>query len=506
MRVRISCEPPEPLVTALDWLVVVAYGAGMLAIGAFYARRTESTEDYLLGGRRMNPVAVGLSLFATLMSTLSYLAWPGEMIKHGPMLLGGMLAYPFIALVVGWWLIPYIMRLRITSAYEALETRFGLSTRLVGSSMFLLMRFAWMAAILYATSSTVLAPLLGLADWTVPFVCVALGVVTVLYTASGGIRAVVLTDVLQSVIMFLGALVTILVVSVKLGSPTAWWPTGWAPHWQPAAWGFDLRARVSLVGAITSAFTWHVCTAGSDQLAVQRFLATRDIHAARRSMLTTYVSDVLITGLLSMVGFAVLAYFTARPSSLGSTNLVESADRLFPQFVLIGLPPGLSGLVMAAILSAAMSSLSSGVNSTCAVIAEDFIARLRTKGAGSTQPQNSVGLVRWLSGAVGITAIALSILVSRFEGNLIELCYKVVNLLVAPLFVLFFMAMFVPWATQAGTLIGLAVSIVVAVGIGHLQWFGVGFVWMMQAALVAGIATASLASLVPLPTRGRHVH
>jgi SSS family solute:Na+ symporter len=482
--------------TALDWLVIVGYAALMLAIGAFYARRTGSTEEYLLGGRRMNPIAVGLSLFATLMSTLSYLAWPGEMIKHGPMLLGGMLAYPFIALVVGWWLIPYIMRLRITSAYEALETRFGLSTRLVGSSIFLLMRFAWMASILYATSSEVIVPLLGLAEWTVPLVCVALGAATVLYTASGGIRAVVLTDALQSIIMFLGAIVTIVVVSVRLGSATAWWPTEWAPHWQPAAWGFDLTARVSLVGAITSAFTWHVCTAGSDQLAVQRFLATRDIHAARRSMITTYVSDVLITGLLSLVGFAVLGYFTARPAALDGTDLVRSADRLFPLFVLTGLPSGLAGLVMAAILSAAMSSLSSGVNSTCAVIAEDFIARLRPVAGLSARPQNSVRLVRQLSVAVGALAVALSILVSRFEGNLIELCYKVVNLLVAPLFVLFFMAMFVPWATQRGTLIGLAISIIVAVGIGHLQWFGVGFVWMMQASLIAGIAAASLASLV----------
>ena len=483
--------------TALDWIVIALYAAGMLAIGAFYARRTETTEDYLLGGRRMNPVAIGLSLFATLMSTLSYLAWPGEMIKHGPTLFAGMLAYPFIAVVVGWLLIPYIMKLRITSAYEVLEIRLGLGVRLVGSSLFLLLRFCWMASILFATSSQVLVPLLGLADWTVPWLCAALGLVTVVYTASGGIRAVVLTDALQSAIMFLGAIVTLIVVSAELG-PTAWWPADWAEHWDPPVWGLDLTARASLMGAITSAFTWHVCTAGSDQMAVQRFLATRNVSAARRSMLTSYVSDVLISILLGLVGFAVLAHFTARTSSPGGMNLVESADRLFPRFVLEGLPAGLSGLVIAAILSAAMSSLSSGVNSTCAVIAQDFVGRFGGRREGRPSPAHSISLVRWLSVGVGVSAVLLSILVSRFEGNLIELCFKVVNLLVAPLFVLFFMAMFVPWATPIGSLIGLAASLGVAVGIAHFHLFGVSFVWMMQAALVTGIAAGGLASVIPL--------
>lgn len=143
----------------LDWIVIIAYALGMLAIGKFYGRQNKTTEDYMLGDRRMSPFAVGLSLFATLTSALSYLAVPGEMIKHGPMQMTQFISFPLIGIVVGWGMIPFIMRENVTSAYELLEKRFGVSVRLVGASMFLLMRFAWMATILFATSDKVLAPM-----------------------------------------------------------------------------------------------------------------------------------------------------------------------------------------------------------------------------------------------------------------------------------------------------------------------------------------------------------
>ena len=108
-----------------DWAVIGLYAVGMLAVGWYYSRRTATTDDYLLGGRNMNPLNVGLSLFATLLSTISYLAYPGEMIRYGPMILAMVVAYPFVALVVGWLMIPFFMRLQVTSAYQILEMRLG---------------------------------------------------------------------------------------------------------------------------------------------------------------------------------------------------------------------------------------------------------------------------------------------------------------------------------------------------------------------------------------------
>ncbi|MDO9591640.1 MAG: hypothetical protein Q7I98_00415, partial [Erysipelotrichaceae bacterium] len=122
---------------AIDWSVVAFYFLGMLAVGYYFMRKNKTTDDYLLGGRHMKSWAVGLSLFAALLSTLSYLAVPGEIIQNGPVYLFGIAAYPFIAYTVGWHLIPYIMRLKVTSAYEILDLRLGPSARFLGAGLFL---------------------------------------------------------------------------------------------------------------------------------------------------------------------------------------------------------------------------------------------------------------------------------------------------------------------------------------------------------------------------------
>ncbi len=180
----------------------------------------------------MKPWAVGLSYFASLFSTISYLAYPGEMIKYGPMILSGILAYPFIFLVVSRFLIPFILRLKITSAYEILETRFGLSVRMLGSTFFLLLRLVWMSVIIYATSKNVLVPLLRINDAATPWVCLALGTLTVIYTSLGGFSAVIWTDVTQTFILIFGAILSIVVISISLGSFTAWWPRTWGADWE----------------------------------------------------------------------------------------------------------------------------------------------------------------------------------------------------------------------------------------------------------------------------------
>lgn len=483
----------------LDWLVIACYAVGMLAIGQYYARRNKTTDDYMLGGRRMSPFAVGLSLFATLTSALSYLAVPGEMIKHGPMQLAQYAVFPLIGIVVGWGLIPFIMRQQAASAYEMLEQRFGPSVRLVGASMFLSMRLGWMATILYATSDKVLAPMLGLSPQATVLASVAMCVITLIYTAEGGLRAVVLTDAVQSLIMLGGAATVIVIVTVDLGGVSAWWPHQWAAHWDEPHFGFDSTTRMTFLGMIMSSFAWFVCTFGSDQMAIQRWLSTRDARTARRSLFTTLASEALVGILLGLVGLSLVGYFTRHPELFTeSASLVTGADRLFPRFVMVGLPAGMTGLIIAAVLAAAMSSLSSGMNSSSLVITEDFIARFRSS------PLTDAGrmrLARWISTGIGIAVIMISLLVSRIEGNLLDVCYRAVNLLTAPLFVLFFMAMFIRWATTFGALVAALASVATAVCIAYAGPLGlppVSIMWIMPGSFAAGVVCGSLASLLPI--------
>ena len=158
-------------------------------------------------------------------------------------------------------------------------------------------------------------------------------------------------------------------------------------------------------------------------MAIQRYLATRDVKAARHVLGISLVANTLVTLVMIAVGLAIWAYFLANPPTLpeGQT-LLSDADELFPRFIAIGMPMGLSGLIVAGLLAAAMSSLSSGVNSSCSVITVDFIDRFRTRRTSET---DHVRLAKYVSVVVGVVVVALSSGVGMVQGNLLEVAFKV---------------------------------------------------------------------------------
>src|SRR5690606_26186154 len=181
-------------------------------------------------------------------------------------------------------------------------------------------------------------------------------------------------------------------------------------------------------------------------------------------------------------------FFLKFPENLMTgTNVYDNADSLFPRFVLIGLPPGISGLVAAGIMAAAMSSLSSGLNSSSSVISEDVLDRHFPQFLRKMSP---LGKVRIISVVLGLVVSVSSMFVGYIEGNLLDVVIKVVNLVVAPLFVLFFMALFVPSATDRGTFLGGIFSLLVAILIAFFGLFNLSVLTIMPVSLVAGITSA----------------
>jgi len=450
----------------LDWVVIAVYGIGLLGVGLYYSRQTKNTEDYLLGGRNMKSSAVGLSLFATLLSTISYLALPGELINKGPVILWLVVSLPIAYLVAGYFLIPHFMKLRVTSAYEILETRLGLKIRLLASTIFLLTRLLWMALIIYLTAGKIIVVMMGWPETWTPYVAALIGVITVVYTSMGGLRAVVFTDVVQSFILLGGAIVSIILISVKMGGVMAWWPTEWSPNWDPQLiFSFDPYERATVIGSIVFMTVWWICTSGSDQMAIQRYLATRDVKAARRVFLVTAIANVVVTGFLACLGFALLGFFQANPQYLEQAKLsmAEDGDKLFPYYIVRFLPVGVTGLVISGLLAAAMSSLSSGINSSCSVISVDFFDRFRKSPESEAHHMKRTKIIAVCSGLV---AVLLSTMMGSVTGNIMEVTVRTNHIFVAPLFALFFMALFVPFAkpfgTAIGALAGCAVAIVIA--------------------------------------------
>jgi SSS family solute:Na+ symporter len=419
------------------------------------------------------------------------------MIANGPMLITQVAAHPIIFLILGYFLIPLLMRQPVTSAYEILERQLGSSIRTAGAVVFLLLRLGWMSTILFATSEVVLVPLLGVSPSWTPWLCISLGLVTAIYSSSGGIRAVVMTDAVQSITMLTGAILTLFVVTRRVGSVSAWWPNEWPSHWQEMNWGFDPSVRLSFGMLMLSTTLWYVCTNGSDQMAIQRFLAGRDASAARKTLAISQIADVCISLLLALTGVAVLGYYQINPPELADGQTLKSAgDKLFPRFIMTEMSGGMAGLVLAAILSAAMSSLSSGVNSAAGVLERDFVSR-RTN---NSSPEQTVRRLRVLSWLITLLAVALSLLNLLITGNLLERCFKVVNLLTAPLFVLFFLALFIKRSNAAGAWAGLICSVVAAIGIAYGEDLrlpiNISFVWMMPISLVVGIFVGTGVSLL----------
>lgn len=435
--------------TWLDWSVVVAFLLLMLMVGYSSSKQNKTATDYVLGGRSMNPMMIGISLFATLLSTLSYLAYPGEMIKYGPVVFTGLAAFPVANWIVGKYLIPRFMSMKVTSAYEILEIKLGKGTRNLAIVFFLSLRFLWMSTIVYATVDSAFIPILGLSRDMVPVISIILVLITVVYTTMGGLKAVVMTDVLQTVVMFVGAILAIVIIGWNIGSIDAFLNPDLFAHWEAVDFSIDGTKRMTVGNIFIMTLVWQVCTAGSDQMAIQRYLATKDARAASRSYKISLTASCGIQLLLAIVGWMVMAYFTYFPGQMAEgTTIYQDADTLFPRFILIGLPAGITGLIAAAIMAAAMSSLSSGLNSSSTVIQEDIIKQVRKK---KSDPVSDLKMIKAISAILGIVISCSCFLISYVTGNLFDVVVKVVNLVIAPLFVLFAMALFVPFATNKGT-------------------------------------------------------
>jgi SSS family solute:Na+ symporter len=277
-----------------------------------------------------------------------------------------------------------------------------------------------------------------------------IGVVTTLYTLSGGIRAVIITDLVQAVVLYVGSITIIVLIMLTLPG-VAWWPA-WTPalsadlQWPVIKiFSLDPADRLTVVTGLFHGFIFWVMSATSNQVTIQRFLTTRDARAARRSFLATLSASCCIDLLLASLGITLLGYYVHFPDRLPMVghSIAEQADKLFPHFIATAMPSGLKGLMVAALLAAAMSSLSSGINSCASVLMTDF-AGLFARGCEG-RPDRAVRRARMLSLAIGAAATALAFYTMLLPGrNILDQAMRLSLFLTVPVFVIFLLLFFVP--------------------------------------------------------------
>jgi len=319
--------------------------------------------------------------------------------------------------------------------------------------------------------------------------------------------------------LFGGALLVIGTLSWKMGG-FGWFPTSWNANWdtQPL-YSFDPRTRVTFVGTILSIVIWYIATSGGDQVSVQRFMSTKDASAARRSLAIQLCVGCIVGLTLALVGFCMLGYFQTFPAELpASIDLKKNADDIFPYVISYQLPIGISGLVVAAMFAAAMSSIDSGVNSITAVISTDFIDRF---GKSFSSEKSHVRFARYLAFMIGIVVIYCSSFMGQIEGNITEVTGKTANLLTTPIFCLFVFAMFIPFAKPLGVWVGaiLGTATAVVVGFsgfcydidistfmfefhGQISLEAFSFQWIAPTAVAVNLVTGSIVSLL-IPNKER---
>ena len=470
--------------TSLDHLVIGIYLAAMLSMGLSIARKQRSTDDFFVGGRNLPAWAVGISLLASLLSTITYLGMPGEMFRTGIGFLTRQLGVPLVLVIIWFLWIPFFMRLRLTSAYEYLERRFNYATRVLAAVFCLLLLFGWMAVVVL-TASEAMGEIANMdlkwffgrntpeyRDADLHAIIVSIGLFSVLYTTLGGIRAVVWTDVIQFFVLIGGALFTMAYIAWNTGSGIGDWLVASRAyeHRESVEWfSWDVGNRSTVFFIAVGMVFWITCTHGANQVALQRYFTVKNIWEARKSYLVSALASFGLSVILAGVGIALIYFIQdhALPASAGvhSDELKirnEAQDKVFPQFISLYLPAGLRGMVVAALFAAAMSTIDSGANSISTIVTVDFFRRLKR---GKATAAGELRLARILTASMGLVIIAVTLFLYHITKgtDIITLCQKGFNCFLGPLGALFVLAMFSKRAT--------ARSVIPAVIVGEL--FGI---------------------------------
>ena len=388
--------------SSLDLVVIVVYFVCTLGIGLWATRRQTTAGDYFLGARDLPAWAVLLSIVATETSALTVISIPGVGARGDLTFLQLTFGYLLGRTVVAFWLLPGYFEGTQETAYARLESRFGTTPRRVVSVVFLVTRFLGDGVRIFAGA----IPLALVTGWSVPASIVAMGMVTLVYTWFGGLKAVVWADVIQLVVYIAGG-VAALFIAWKLagGAGAALSVARDAGKLRLFDFSVNLTSTYTFVGGLVGGALLSAASHGTDHLIVQRLLATRSLRDAQRALIGSGVVVILQFLLFLMVGIAIWAAQLA-PDALG-------ADQIFPRFIIDQLPSGLAGLVVAGILAAAMSTISSSINALASSMTHDLYA----SWTGRNDPAHLFRIGRLFSLAWGLALIAGALLLHAYASG-----------------------------------------------------------------------------------------
>ena len=355
------------MLEALDLLIFGFYLAAVIGFGVSFSFRNRNSNDFTTGGGRLPSWALGMSIFATFVSSISFLALPGNAFGGNWNSFVFSLSIPLAAWIAVKFFVPHYRKLKSESAYFYLEERFGLWARIYASVFYLLTQLARMGAILYLLA----LPMQALFGWSIPLIIAVTGLSVIIYSMFGGLEAVVWTDAIQGLVLITGALACLGVIfwSIPGGASEVFSSAMEANKFSLGSFDLDFSSSTFWMILIYGLFI-NLQNFGVDQSYVQRYVSAKTDQDAIKSTWLGAMLYVPVSFLFFLIGTALWAFYQAQPELIPS-EIATKADQVFPYFIVNQLPAGLTGLLIAAIFAAGMSTVSTSINSSATLILSD---------------------------------------------------------------------------------------------------------------------------------------
>ena len=437
----------------IDYIIVLLSILAAIGVGVWFAHKQKDTSQYFAGGGKVPAWAVGISIFATLISSVTFLAYPGAAYADNWILLVQGLMVPVVLVALIGVIVPLFRKVIRLSTYEYFERRFGLFARLYSSFAFTLGHFSKAGTVFFLVSMA-LATFLDINIYSIVLV---LGITIIILTLFGGMEAIIWMDVAQGLLLIGGGIICILILMFGIeGGPAETFRI--ASEYNKISFGpydWDLTQLTFIVMVLNGIF-YALQKYGTDQTIVQRYLAAKDDQEAKKAAYIGVLMSVPIWALFMFIGTALFAYYHAQGAPLLPEGEGLKADEVFPYFIAHELPVGIRGLIIAALAAAAISSLDSDLNCLSAIAVQDYYKRF----CPSATDKQQLTFGKWMVVAAGLGAIGVACLYISWGGEgVLGALFSLYAIFSAGIVGIFVLGLFSRRANKQGLYIGIAAAV-----------------------------------------------
>lgn len=452
---------------AFDWIILFAYMAVVLLIGAWSGKSNKSEEDYFQGGRSLPWYAVGVSVGMTMLSAGAFISNPGWIWSEGMVAGFSNIALPLCIVFCTCTILPMLYHAKVTTMGEYLNLRFGGRTRIVSLILWLLNSFVLIGGFVY-TPSLVLENITGVSlNIWVPVIMV----LAIAYTVSGGIKAVVWTDTLQGVLLVIGAILALIIAFSDINMPFGQVLSTASQTGLTVSYDMNMRLdNYSVLVCLVGGFVMWVSYFGFNQEQIQRYVTARNIRDVKRTGILSTLMMCGIYWLTYILGIILFVFYQSHTSTLDFAN----SNNVFVDFIVNYMPNGVKGMMVAAVFAAAMSSLDSVLNSATATFVKDVYEPYLAKGKKASMKQSMLFTCVIAVVAVAFVYIYLSGSSSSIMKSIGAMCAPMQGVMTGILFILLFVPSVNDKACAYGSLIGFVLALLVKSVEGA---YGVNWLW-----------------------------